>query len=74
MKHIINGSKEDVVNAIKDCILGYKAKRNRSIMLDHYLDGLTFEEIAEKYSMSVRHIKKIYYDNERIVIEYLHRG
>ena len=73
MKHVITGNKDKVVNAIMDSVLGYKSKRNRDIMLDHYLDGLTFEEIADKYSMSVRHIKKIYYDNEKIVIEHLNK-
>jgi len=34
-------------------------KRNRSILKDHYLDGETHEQIAEKYDMSTRQVSNI---------------
>lgn len=71
MTHRINGKKEEIVKAIEDCIVGFKSMRNRMILIDHYVDGLTFEEVAEKHSMSVRQVKKISYDNEPIIINYL---
>ena len=71
MKHIIKGNKEDVVEAISNCVIGFKAKRNREIIMDRYLDGMTFEEIAEKHGLSVRHTKKIYYDQVKIISDYL---
>ena len=43
MKHIIKGNKEDVVEAISNCVIGFKAKRNREIILDCYLDGMQAE-------------------------------
>ena len=71
MKHKINDSAENVRNAIDNYIIGFKALRNREILKDHYIDGLTFEEIAEKHDMSVRQVKKIAYDNEPVFIEHL---
>lgn len=68
MKHKINGTKENIERAI-DNITGYKAYRNREILKAHYIDGMTFEDVAEMFDMSVRHIKKITYDNENIIIE-----
>lgn len=71
MRHKIVGNKDDVAKAIENCIVGYKSLRNREIIKDHYIDGMTFEELAEKYKMSVSQIKKISYDNEKLVVEYL---
>lgn len=71
MRHKICGNKDDVLKAIDNCVVGFKAKRNKEIIIAHYLDGMTFEEIAEKFSMSVRHIKKISYDHEVIINKYL---
>lgn len=71
MTHRIQGNKEEIVNAIENAIVGRRSERNRRIMIDHYVDGMTFEEVAEKHDMSVRHVKKISYDNEPIVISYL---
>lgn len=71
MKHKINDSAENVRNAIDNYIIGFKALRNREILKDHYIDGLTFEEIAEKHDMSVRQVKKITYDNEPVIIAHL---
>lgn len=71
MTHRIQGNKEDIVNAIENCIVGFRSARNRMIMIDHYVEGMTFEEVAEKHDMSVRQVKKISYDNEPIVVSYL---
>lgn len=71
MKHRINDSSDNIIRVIDNYIVGFKALRNRQILKDHYVDGLTFEEIAELHDMSVRQIKKITYDNEPIIIEHL---
>ena len=71
MKHRINDRPDRINWAIDNFIIGFKASRNREILKDHYIDGMTFEEIAEKHDMSVRQIKKISYDNEPIIIEHL---
>ena len=71
MKHKIIDNKDNVIKAINNCIVGFKSKRNREILKDHYVEGLTFEEVAEKHNMSVRQVKKISYDNEQLIINYL---
>lgn len=63
MKHTIH---KDVpaseLSAIFDeHIVGYKAARNREIMRSRYIDGLTFEELAERHNVSVQSAKYIVY-------------
>lgn len=70
MKHKINDTPENIIRAI-DKLNGFKAYRNRAILKSRYADGHTHEEIAEIYDMSVRQVKKICYDYEPIIIEYL---
>ena len=69
MKHKIIDTQENIIRTIDNYIVGFKAYRNRNILKDHFVYGMTFEEIAEKYDMSVSQIKKITYDNESIIIE-----
>ena len=70
MKHKINASSENIIEAISS-INGFKAYRNREILKKRYIDGYTFEEIAEEFDMSVRQIKKIVYDLEPDIIKFL---
>lgn len=70
-KHRINASSDNIIKAIDMYIVGYKAIRNKEILKDHFVLGMTFEEVAEKHDMSTRHIKKIIYDNESIIIDHL---
>lgn len=37
------------------------SERDRSILTDRLINGMTFERIAEVYDMSVRQIKRIVY-------------
>lgn len=71
MIHKICGSKEEIIRAIDNSVVGFKSIRNREILKDHFIDGLTFEEVAEKHDMSVRQVKKISYDNEPVIISQL---
>jgi DNA-binding CsgD family transcriptional regulator len=36
-------------------------KRDREILVDRLLDGLTFERLAEKHNLSVQQVKTIVY-------------
>lgn len=47
-----------IVDLIADRI--HKA-RDRQILFDRYVHGLTFEQLAEKHDLSVRQIKNIVY-------------
>lgn len=51
-------STEDVQRGID---LWIKSARNRAILHDKLIDGLTYEQIAEKYKLSVRHTKTLVY-------------
>lgn len=68
--HKIDAKADNIIAAISN-ISGYKAHRNREILKKRYVDGYTFEEIAEMFDMSERHIKKIVYDLEPTIIDYL---
>lgn len=45
--------------------------RDRQILLDRLVDGLTFEALAEKHGMSDRQIKTIVYKAEVILFKHL---
>lgn len=45
-------------------------ERNRKILKRKFIDGITFEKIAEEFDMSVRQIQKIVYkDGDRILLK-----
>lgn len=45
--------------------------RDREILHSRYIDGLTFEALAEKHDLSVRHVKTIVYRYEEIIFSHL---
>ncbi len=73
IKHKLEGNKEELLEAIENCVVGYKSLRNREIVKDHFIDGMTFEEVAEKHKMSVWQVKNISYGCESIIKAYLNR-
>ena len=47
-----------------------KGTQNREIILDRYIELLTFEQLAEKYDLSVSTIKRIVYKyGDKVLIE-----
>lgn len=71
MKHTINDDTENIERVIDHYVVGCKAYRNREVLKSRYIDGYTFEYIAELYGMSDRQIKRICYDYEPIIISNL---
>ncbi len=71
MKHIIKGTKEVLLRAIDESVVGFKSERNREILKDHYVYGMTFEETAEKHKMSVCQVKHIAYKYEPVIKAYI---
>lgn len=57
-------SKTEIETAIDEWIIGRNAERNRKILRKRLLDGLTYEELAEKFDMSVRQIQNIVYKSQ----------
>lgn len=45
-------------------------ERNREIVKRKLLDGVSFEDLAEEFDLSVRHCKTIVKDCQRIVFEH----
>ena len=46
-------------------------ERNRDILKDRYIDGMLFKELADKYILSERHIKRICYREFEKISKYL---
>lgn len=61
----------DIENVIDQHIVGKNAERNRAILKSRFIDGLTYEKLAEKYDLSVSHIKNIIYRLENAVYDNL---
>lgn len=52
-------NRETFIKAIDNYIIGYKSQRNRELLKDHFIEGMTFEEVAEKYELTSRQAKRI---------------
>lgn len=44
---------------------------HRKMLKDRLIDGMTYEQIAEKYDMSVRQTKNIIYKSTDKILKYL---
>ena len=47
------------------------SQRNRAILKRRYVDGITYERIAEEFELSVRQVKTIVYRSEQIIIAHV---
>ena len=64
-------SRTEIEAAIDEWIIGRNAQRNRSVLKSRLIDGLTFEELSEKYDMSVRQIQNIVYKSQEVLFKHL---
>lgn len=62
---------DDLSKTIDSYIVGRYAARNRAILKSRFIDGLTYEQLAEMYDLSVSHIKNIVYKNEYTIYDNL---
>lgn len=46
------------------------SERDRNILKDRYVDGLTFEAIAEKRDVSPKTVKNVIYRHEKIILKF----
>lgn len=67
MRHDFNLPRSEIEKLIDEWI--YK-KKYRDILKDRLLNGMTYEALAEKYDMSVRHMKRIVYQAEDILFNH----
>jgi DNA-directed RNA polymerase specialized sigma subunit len=61
-------SRTELTEAIDEWILNEK---HRSILKSRMIDGLTFDELSEKYYMSPRQIKRIVYKSQEILFRHI---
>lgn len=66
-----NITAERIATVIDSFIVGRYAARNRMILKSRFIDGLTYEQLAEMYDLSVSHIKNIVYKNEYTIYDNL---
>lgn len=70
MKHIIPDlTYSEIESAINEHIVGRNAQRNRAVLKRRLLDGLTFEQIAEEFNLSVRQTYNIIYKYENKIFK-----
>lgn len=46
-------------------------KKHRELLKKRYIDGLTFEELAENFDLSVRQTKTIVYAAEKVIFSHV---
>lgn len=54
-------SRTEINNLIDEWILN---ERNRAVLKRRLIDGITYERLAEEFSLSVRQVKSIVYKSE----------
>ena len=68
---IENLSRSQLIALIDEWIVGKNGERNRAILKRRLIDGLTYEQIAEEFDLSVRQTKTITYREEQKLIKHL---
>jgi DNA-directed RNA polymerase specialized sigma24 family protein len=65
-------TREEIEEVIeKYIVLHLNAERNRSILKRRMIDGLSHEQLAEEFDLSVQSIQKILYKYEPIIFKHL---
>lgn len=64
-------SRSQIEHLIDEWIIGAHAERDRAILKHRLLDGLTFEQLAEKHDLSVRHTKTVVYKREQTLFKHV---
>ena len=71
MKHILDLSRSEIVNAIDEWILN---ERDREMLKRRLVDGITYEALSYEFDLSVRHIKTIIYKGEEKLLTKIARN
>ena len=50
------------------------SQRDRSLMKRRLIDGICYEPLAEEFSLSVSHVKRIVYKHEKKIFYLLDKG
>ena len=57
-----------ICNTINEWI---HSERDRAILKRRYIDGLTYERIADEFDLSERHVKSIVYKHETTIFKHI---
>lgn len=68
---IRNICREDVEKAIYQWVIGQNAERDRAIVSRKLFDGITFEQLAEEFQLSVRRTKSVVYKWYDIIFRHI---
>lgn len=66
-----NISNAELAEIISNWVKGRHAARNKKIMVERLIDGMTYEEIAELHDLSVNQIKNIVYKHEYVIYRHV---
>lgn len=47
------------------------SERDRRVLFDRLVNGMTMEKLAEKHELSVRQIRNVVYRNEQILFKHI---
>jgi DNA-directed RNA polymerase specialized sigma24 family protein len=64
-------SRSQLESLIDEWIVGRNGERNRAILKRRLIDGITYEQIAEEFDLSVRQTKTITYREEQKLINHI---
>lgn len=70
MFHDVTYTNSGITAAIEEYV---HSERDRAILKDRFVDGLTFEQLAERHDVSTRTIKNVIYKHEYIILKYAKR-
>lgn len=67
MFHDVTYTNSGITAAIEEYV---HSERDRAILKDRFIDGLTFEQLAERHDVSTRTIKNVIYKYEYTVFKH----
>ena len=62
-------TKSEIIRRADEMIIGRNATRNKQIVILKLVDGLKYDDIAEKFELTVRQIQNIVKKWEKIISE-----
>lgn len=65
MKDYTNSRMIEVVNEY------IHSERDRNLLIRRYVDGVTYERLAEEFELSVAQVKRIIYKHENVIFRNL---
>lgn len=65
----LNTSRTELESLINEYVIGNNALRDRDILKDRLIDGLTYYQLSDKYNLSLATIKKIINKREKHIFQ-----